>query len=378
MLSLAIKRIKKLAWRLINSAIPKNRTTIALCSFPDFDDTARAFCNYSKSTGRKVVLLTGSRNIETPAWAKIDSIKIHPKQSILGIWIINRSKLIFFTHGISEYFTPSKNQICVNLWHGMPIKNIALLDKKPKSELPKFDYAIADDQRFRTVISKAFDVPESNVLITKHPRIDILLNPKPNRFSKETAHFRKVVFWLPTYRSSRIGDIRQDGNPSSEISSLGSELEILDNLLIRHDSVCIVKPHPMAPVVVNNPKKYKNIKFINESILSKFDTTLYEVLADTDILITDLSSIYFDFKVLDRPILLFVSDLDEYARTRGFTLPLQELVDEPIHKQFDSLIQALETQLASDKNCSHSTLPRQFKSLHHYTSKIIDYPYTMH
>lgn len=89
----------------------------------------------------------------------------------------------------------------------------------------------------------------------------------------------------------------------------------------KNNIILLLKLHPAEEhVVINNLKNSENIKIITNYMLYEKQIDLYEILNGCDILITDYSSIYFDYLLLDRPIIFVPVDLSEYKENRGFLL----------------------------------------------------------
>ena len=79
----------------------------------------------------------------------------------------------------------------------------------------------------------------------------------------------------------------------------------------------IVKIHPLQEIG-ENMKKFSNIEVITQSQLEDFGISIYEILRSCDGLLTDYSSVYFDYMMLNRPIGFTVDDIEEYKNKRGF------------------------------------------------------------
>ena len=178
---------------------------------------------------------------------------------------------------------------------------------------------IASSSAFQKVMSACFNLPLENVLITGQPRCDMM--------SRETAFFEnreikllnysKVGMWMPTYRVSIIGDIRQDGAYQEGRVSFLSKEDILqlDVFLSKKNVLLLLKIHPMDVLQNYVFPNYTNIVVIKPR---EADSELYPILGKCDFLLTDYSSVYIDYEVLSRPIGFVMDDLAEYSSSRGF------------------------------------------------------------
>jgi CDP-glycerol glycerophosphotransferase (TagB/SpsB family) len=328
-------------WWLLGWIVPKDARGVVIHAFPDFDDSTRALVEALRGTDAKLTILTTDRAPGRPAWLNDSDATVVHRYTVGGVLRYHRASWVLFTHGCFSAWRPSGRQVVVNVWHGMPIKRIGLLDGKKGDELPRFHFTIASDRRFQTIMANAFGVEEARVLVTDHPRMDILRGGGEGRNLALPPHERLAV-WLPTYRASVTGDVRVDGAEEASIFAGGVDLARIDDVFARHGVLCLVKPHPMARVAQTAFAGCRAIRFVDDRRLAEEGVSLYELLAQADLLVTDVSSVYFDYKELERPIVLYCPDLRSYATTRGFVAPIETLVDDPVVETEDGLIARLE------------------------------------
>ena len=202
----------------------------------------------------------------------------------------------------------------------MPLKNIGYLDTN--KIIPKSNYLISTSLVFQEIMRKAFKIEAENVLITGQPRNDFLFT---NNFTLKNLlgisydNKDKMILWMPTYRKSIKGDIRKDGKVDLMNRFLShSNLTLLNNHLKKLNSRCCVKIHPMDFMNAADFKKFTNIYFVDNSFFENKGISLYSVLSSIDLLLTDFSSIYIDFLLLNKPIGFVISDFSEYLNSRGF------------------------------------------------------------
>ena len=124
---------------------------------------------------------------------------------------------------------------------------------------------------------------------------------------------------MPTFRKSVVGDIRVDGEINNDKDFFKeSSLIKINNLLENNNSICYVKLHPMDYRKVNSFKTYTNIRFIDNSSFIENGINMYSIFNSIDILLTDFSSIYIDFLLLNRQIGFVFSDYEAFKNSRGF------------------------------------------------------------
>ena len=306
---------------LTNRIIPKNKKYIIFTSYPDMTDNSYAFYEYMlKNYPEKYKFIWLVEPSFSDKNKNLEHTKIISKKSILGFYYYCRSKYIFFTHGLYNGIDSSSKQIVVNLWHGMPLKSIGYLDNK--SEFPKSNFTIATSSNFQTIMSKAFKQPVESVLVTGQPRNQYLLNVNEDLLSEFGVHknnYKKVIAWLPTYRKSTFGDIRNDGTIQELLPLVNrSELLQLDTYFQEQNIFCFIKLHPMDILTKEDFDAYSNIIILdNDDFLSK-SIQLYSFLANVDALITDYSSVYIDYMLTKKPIGFVIPDIKSYEENRGF------------------------------------------------------------
>ena len=101
------------------------------------------------------------------------------------------------------------------------------------------------------------------------------------------------------------------------------ELGELNRFLERQNCLLILKMHPAQDLSRLNPKirQYRRICFLTNEDMRRRQVPLYSLVKEADALITDYSSVYFDYLLLDRPIGFVLEDLESYEGHRGFVVP---------------------------------------------------------
>lgn len=266
-----------------------------------------------------------------------------------------QSKNVFLDTG-SLRIRPSQNQNVINLWHGSPLKCIGFMSKSVEKDLPKnkmntYSKICVAHQNFNDIYMKSFNLKNDQILINGQPRLDLLDKNSKNKFIShlhiDTQKYKKIFMWMTTYRISYDGRLNhaQSGWSSTNLPIL-TTLEQIDTLnmwLSKKDILIIVKIHHGS--VFDEIDNMSNIIFIKDKDYIHF-CQLYNLLSDVDALITDYSSVYFDYLLLDRPIGFIIDDFDEYNKLNGFTFddPLSKMPGYKI-KNYDDLIVFLENEL---------------------------------
>ena len=234
----------------------------------------------------------------------------------------------FSPNSISSYY--SNNAICINLWHGIPLKRIEYdakntvsgkLNNFTKYIYEKFktknDYYIVNSEYEQSCYESAFLTTKDKIKILGSPRLDVLFHDIPNAnifMEEEFAKIKsfkeqgkKLLFYTPTFRDT-----------GKDISGW-LKSKNLHEFLKQNNTILVCKLHFAD-------KNSLNFDLPEEIYKMDSNADIYPVLKYSDALITDYSSIYFDYLLLDKPIIYYPIDLEEYQKKcRGFYRPYEEL-----------------------------------------------------
>jgi len=258
------------------------------------------------------------------AWITADLDSPHPvrvvrKDRLAGYAAYLTAKYVFFTHGLYGSPTPPRHKVVVNMWHG----------DGPKLSRGfahvRSTYAVAGTRLWGDQRSVYFGVAPEAVLVTGNPRVDQFARPP------DAAALRRLgldpdkpfVLWMPTYRSSayrgrrlaamRHGTDARDLTEQDSVVDLGRELARLADRL---GVTVAVKPHPL------DVDEYVGLGLpvIDSDDLRRERLSVYQLLGRSAGLVTDYSSVWTDYLVLDRPIGFYCPDLEEYEENRGLNV----------------------------------------------------------
>lgn len=313
-----------------NWLVPK-RHQLVLQSFPDVDDHTVAILRWLERNPGKhfpIIILTGGSRVHARRKLHIllgpfsEKLSLLDKKSTNAIWSYWRSDLVMFTHGLYGFFPSPPRQRVINLWHGMPLKTIWRAAKD--SPVPPCSYLLSTSEIFSTVLAAASGLDRSKIRTTGLPRNDLLLSGSAatKSFRKTVAtDFDRLTAFLPTYRQSKVGYIAHDGEETANTLLMSdADVRRLCDLLHQTRTLMFVKPHPMSVHYGQDIALHHNLRIVSDGWLLSYGVSLYEALSQVDLLISDISSLYVDFLVTDRPALCFFPDIDKYRRTRRFLL----------------------------------------------------------
>jgi len=303
---------------IINVITPKKNNKLTVCVYPELEDTVRALIPYFSSN---VVILAKKVRSSNPDWLP-SNVRVYKKNSIRGLYHLLTARRIYFTHGIFSFFKllNEERQLVVNLWHGMSFKNVGLLEGE--RHVVKSHRTLCTSPFFQKLQAKAFGMTESKVLISGLPRNDLLLVRSSNSYiSNLKSCSNNIYVWLPTYRKSKEGELREDGNTESIFAFESFNTSKLNEILVKNGDFLFIKPHPMSFLSVELTN-FSNIKLIDEDWLFDKNLTLYELLSASDALWTDYSSVFVDYVLTKKPILFIAPDIEIYKERRGLAFDI--------------------------------------------------------
>lgn len=236
------------------------------------------------------------------------------------------AKYCFYDCGTLK-IKPSANQCVISLWHGIPLKRVGLMLNERASRFDRyndFSKILVPSEQWKEVYKSCFGCTDNQVLIQGFPRNDFLFRPN---FDKLAAlgimnGYAKYILWMPTFRRSiggRYVDVKKDGW-DLPIFSRETDLSNLNERLLQLNVLLVVKVHPYSTLNRCIPFDFSNIVFIRNADLNTAGIVNYEFVSCFDALITDYSSILFDYLLTNRPIAFTIDDIEVYQLGRGFTV----------------------------------------------------------
>ncbi len=310
---------------LVNRCIPKRKDTILFVGNDGLTDNSRALYQHliAQHYNANYRILCAVKNNESYEWLRAERVEFLSLKR--GVFAYFRAGYVFYCNGTYP-IKPSKSQMVVNLWHGTPLKKICKL--APNVAHYDYDYftvVLAASPMFVPIMAKCFGVPESRVLCCGHARNDLLFCKSPGLLQKLglDGDFDKLLLWMPTFRTSYNDYIHDGGCQTGTGLPIFQSLEQMEDFngwLREHRMMMVVKLHPMQKQSDIADFSFSNIRLLTNREIEAQHLQLYELVAYADALVTDYSSIYFDYLLLDRPIGFTCDDLDAYGGNRGFVV----------------------------------------------------------
>jgi CDP-glycerol glycerophosphotransferase len=289
-----------------------------------FADNTKYFYLYHKDNKSFFFITQDKSTKETLNSHGIDNVLFHP--SIKSIITLLRAENLFVDNvkwnmKYKYYLLFKSNKI--QLWHGIGLKrieldnprnskikpgNLAYTKGKMIGTLPYYNYIISTSDYYEENFYKnAFrrdkivnlGQPRNDIFfrdITKYDLINVDNITYDYCLSKQSES-NKIVLYTPTFRDT-------GGNLESDKSLNFSQL---NSFCKKNNIIFIIKQHPYSEEFVLD--EYSNL------ILVKKISDIYPILSISDLLITDYSSIYLDYILINKPIIFFLYDFEKYTKT---------------------------------------------------------------
>jgi CDP-glycerol glycerophosphotransferase len=282
----------------------------------------------------------------TAIWSYAGSPAGYPKDAKLvrrGSWsyylALARAQYWVDNQGFPREAVKRPQTTYIQTWHGSAYKLMGVDAPETKrgtraqrarlqEMVDRFDHFLIRSEQDAHTLVKGLGV-RADLIRSGYPRNDALINredPAALRKKLKLTDGRKVVLYAPTFRTDPNGRPQKRLEMPFDLERFAHELG--------ETHVLLVRPHYLSTVVVP-PSLSGTVR----NVADVDDVTSLLLLTDT--LVTDYSSIMFDYALLDRPMVFFAPDLDEYVRSRGAYFDLKEHAPGPVVAEPDELFAAL-------------------------------------
>lgn len=246
-------------------------------------------------------------------------------------YIIHVAKVYVSCNRIQSKFRST--QYNINLAHGEALK-----DCKGYYTLPdEVDEVCCLSTFLAKYDAINFNCDISKMLPLGYARNDLLFGNKLN-LNKYfgLCLFDKSIYWMPTFRQHRNGKVSTSSISFPIIYNEKIAIEIND-CAKNNNVLIIIKPHPAQDLSLVKSLNLSNLVFIDNDFLRINNIENYELLRSVDAMITDYSSVYYDYLLCDKPIALCFDDFEEYNNNQGFTVDPNMILKagEKIYNKYD-------------------------------------------
>lgn len=319
--SIFIKRIVGVIVYNMFKVFPRNNKVIVFGSQngKDIGDNPKFIYNeMKKKTSYKFIWIL--KNKSNVLKNMQEGYECYYYKSLKGIYYQLRAKTFIHSHSINDDFLRVLlgGATSINTWHGVGLKKVWGENKKTytyqtfhekssikkflkmqvvKTNIAKYNYVISTSKRVSSYYPTTFLVDKQNVLELGQARNDVFYTEEKIQ-SKFLDYLKnnKVILYMPTHRDF--------GKKDDNITNI-LKLDKIEEICDKYNYKFVIKKHMYSSL--DSLKDYKNIVEISNW---QIDTQL--ILKYSDILITDYSSCYTDYLLLNRPVIFYCYDLNEY------------------------------------------------------------------
>ena len=262
--------------------------------------------------------------------------------SLKGIYYALIAKNIIVSYSYNDvslfcYLIPWRSKI-INLFHGTPLKKLAKSEELNITKIvrnimylylgKKYDLIIGTSDVSVEKLNNFFKLNKSIYRITGYPRNDALFEKEASIYVKQlkTNSTKKIILYMPTFRQDTV-----DSEDFNLFDSFGFDEKQLNRVLTQNNAIFLIKLHyrdyQKSVKLLKSLNKSKNIFVVNNTDISN---DIYPLLSKVDLLVTDYSSVYFDYLLLDKPIIFASFDIDTYeSQDRGFYFNYSKITPGP-------------------------------------------------
>jgi CDP-glycerol glycerophosphotransferase len=322
--------------------LPIKKNTVVFESFfgKSFRDNPKAIFDYMfqhpGAIKEEDLYISAHRNIYEDIKKEYPDANVLMRFSPKWIGVMARANFWVINVRLPKWLHKNKGTTYIETWHGTPLKklgidivNVAMPDTDTKqyhdnfvNEAARWDYLVAPNQYSAEIFKSAFGFVNT-MLNTGYPRNDVL-TLKNNETDiarlkeKYLGHTNgKVVLYAPTWRDDQFFD---KGRYKFQMPfDLGKILEQLNP-----EDTFIIRPHYLIKDAID-------IKGYEERVKIMADEDISDLYLISDLLITDYSSVFFDYAILKRPMMFYAYDLEHYREDlRGFYFDYEAELPGPI------------------------------------------------
>lgn len=237
-----------------------------------------------------------------------------------------------------------RNCVYLNTWHGIPVKTVGNgAEGRNDYDFSYIDYFCISGDYEIPIYEKSFNIPTSHMIKTGLPRNDVLYKTTSEEAEGIKRRLglpldKKLILYAPTWRDSKDGGKSYSIKPPMDLAKWERALGEKYILLFR--------THPYT-------NKLLGVSF-NDFVRDYVNySNINDLMKIADILISDYSATIFDYSILERPIISFAYDCDEYGRERGFAMDIRkempggisetedEVIDRILHMDYRKEIEAV-------------------------------------
>lgn len=338
-------------FNIIMHILPRNKKTWVFGAWvgEKYSDNSKYLYEYVKSNHPNIDAYWITKNYDLYVRkSRIDPNFLYYKtKKALGVLL--KAGVVFFTNGLDDYdnFSLSGGAYRVNLNHGAIMKRVCLASNEHMRRKTIYkilgnikrklfwslnaDLMPITSKNLQNYYVEAFGIKESRIVVTGQPRNDVFFNNTEYNIYKSIYNCGKIILFMPTHRTDAVSN--------KLLEELINEFSIHEGLkcyLENNNCKFLIKTH-----FLQNNEGHSN----NSHVIFVDDKEIEDVqmlLKCSDILVTDFSSCFIDFSLLDRPILFLAKDKKEYLEgDYGANVNMFEFAKDISFENLDDFVKAL-------------------------------------
>lgn len=277
-----------------------------------------------------------------------NNTKIVKTKTLKHLYYLATSKYWITNNHYYHFLPKPKGTIMINTWHALgAFKKFGIDSAKTEKERERFikdskniDYLLVSSKELKGIYSKALNVEETKILSLGIPRTDILFDSnhmeavKEEFFNVHTQLKKKnIILYAPTFRDDE-----------KEYFNMQLDLKLLKENL-GNGSVILLKLHPIIR------HKFEIPKGLEDFIIDVSKVNINKLMIISDILITDYSSIIFEYSLLDKPIIFFAYDYEKYKNNlRNFYFGYEEFIPGKMLRTSEEVLNEIQESMEGSYN----------------------------
>ena len=327
----------KILYKLMRQFLPIKKNLVVLQSFGgrSYSGNPKYLYEYAEKNYKELEFVWALRNQFEEIKGRAKKVKI---ESLKYYYYLARAEYIVSNLNMQNSVRKRKGSKFIQTWHGTPLKKISFdVDRKSpsydakflrgfKKRVSKWDILLSQSKYSTEKFRSAFRY-EGKIAETGHPINDILVDNNPNKIKeiKEKLNIntnKKIILYAPTWRdnSKYVLDI--------DIDKMYKEL--------KDDYILLIKTHYFVNTALDTGSFQG---FVYD--VSKYED-IQELALISDMLITDYSSVMFDYASTNKPMIFYCHDLEYYkGKLRGFYVDFEEEAPGEITKTTEELVEAI-------------------------------------
>ena len=315
------------------------------------DEKYAGYTVYLSSWGRYVNSITailehyGFENVNIVVYASDDYMRL-----------LASAKYLINDATFPNYWIKKEGQVYINTWHGTPLKAMGrkvhndVFFGNVQKNLVNADYLLYPNNFTKDVMIRDYmleNISSNSYILGGYPRNTVFFDRNAESRIREELEItdKKIYAYMPTWRGTvdKVGVSKNDAYLMYYLCELDKRLT--------DDEIFYINIHPMAMHAKNTAEvsKLKHIK----NFPAEYET--YDFLNIADVLVTDYSSVFFDYACTRKKVVLFPYDKDEYLCDRGMYMDMDDL---PFPQVFD--LDTLVDELRSEKNYDDTEFVKTF------------------